>query len=199
MLVIACNTSTCNSIKELRQKYSFPLVGTVPAIKIAGQKTQTGAIAVIATPSTSKSKVLHKLIKDNCQNLNVFNISCKDLENLVEKGELNTASVNKLLKKYLKGIKNSEVDYLVLGCTHYPFLRKTIQKIVGQNVTLVDGGLAIAKRTKSLLKIHHIENRQKRPKRHRKILYFTTGDYVKFSKLATKLLGFDIKAQKVKI
>ncbi len=195
-MVVACNTSTCNSIAEVRKKYLLPVVGTAPAIKPAAELTKTKTVAVIATPSTSASEVLKNLIKDYCQNINVLNIGCKNLEDEVEKGELDSPEVNELLLKYLKEVRDSDADYLVLGCTHYPFLKKSIQKIVGSNVTLIDSGNAIAKHTKSLLANNFLENNQKKPG---ETLYFTTGDPAKFSKVSSILLKNKIKAKKVKI
>ena len=196
MMVVACNTATCGAIDELRKKYTLPIVGTVPAIKTAAENTKSKTIAVISTPSTSQSIALKKLIKDNCQGLAVLNIGCKDLENVVEEGEFHTVEVNKLLLKYLKDIKNSNTDYLVLGCTHYPFLKKYITKILGSKVKLIDGGKAIAKHTKSLLTNHFMESTQKQ---RGETLYFTTGDPTKFSKVASKLMKTKVQAKKVKV
>lgn len=196
MMVVACNTATCNAIEELRKKYPFPIVGTVPAIKLAAKKTRTGTIAVISTPSTSRSKALKDLVKDNCQNLSVLNIGCKDLEDEVEKGELHSSKVNSLLLKYLKEVKGSKVDCLVLGCTHYPFLKEFIKKIIGPGVELIDGNKGIAKRTRSLLMANFLKNNQKRAG---KVLYLTTGNSLRFSDVATKLLKSRVKAEKVKI
>ena len=196
MMVVACNTATCSALGEMREKFPIPIVGTVPAIKVAGDMTQTGTVAVISTPSTSQSLTMRKLIKNNCENLNVFNIGCQNLEDTVEHGKLNSPQVNKLLKKYLTEIKASKADYLVLGCTHYVFLKKTIGKFVGPRIKLVDGNKAIANHTKSLLSNYFLENSQKKKG---KTLYFTTGDPKKFGKVASKLLKTKVKAKKVKI
>ena len=209
MMVIACNTATCGAIEELRAQYSFPIVGTVPAIKVAAKKTKSGTVAVISTPSTSKSSTLKNLIKDYCQNVDVLNIGCKNLENEVEKGELNSAEVDKLLLKYLKQVNDSNADYLVLGCTHYPFLKKSIEKIISPRIRLlIDSGRAIARRTQSLLRTYSMKNNhssrtklttEQVKKKKGKTLYFTTGDSVKFSKVASKLLRHHVQAQKIKI
>lgn len=196
MMVVACNTATCGAIDDLRAKYSLPIVGTVPAIKPAAEKTKTKVVAIISTPSTSKSDVLKELIKNCCQNIKVLNIGCKNLEDTVEEGELNNENVHKLLFKYLEAVKNSNADYLVLGCTHYPFLKKTIRDFLGSRIKLIDGGKAIAKHTGSLLANYSIENNQKRKGYS---LYFSTGDSVKFSKVASKLLKHKINARKVKL
>lgn len=196
ILVVACNTATSNTIKELRARFSLPIVGTIPAVKVAEEKTRTGTIAVISTPSTSRSQALKKLIQDNCGGLDVLNISCPHLENIVEQGKFESSEVNKLLLKYLKDIKDSDADCLVLGCTHYPFLKKYISKILGPKVELIDSGKAIAKQTKTLLLKHQMKNKDKK---RGETLYFTTGDPKKFSPVASKLLKSKVRAKEVKI
>lgn len=196
MVVVACNTATCNAIVELRSRYSFPIVGTVPAVKLAAKKTKTGKVAVISTPSTSKSETLKKLIKEHCSDVNVLNIGCKNLENAVETGELNSPEVSNLLHKYLKEVVASNADHLVLGCTHYPFLKETIQSIVGSQVKLLDGGRAIARRSKSLIEANLLVNKQGK---RGETLYLTTSDHLTFGKVATLLMKNPIKAKKVRI
>lgn len=196
MLVVACNTATCGAIDEMREEYALPIVGTVPAVKVAAENSKTGAIAVISTPSTSKSEALKKLIKDNCRDMQALNIDCPHLEDVVEKGKLESPEVNTLLLKYLKNVKNSKADYLVLGCTHYPFLKKAIRKIIGSRVKLLDSGKAIAKHSKSLLASGNIKSKGKT---RGKTIYFTTGNFAKFSKVASLLLKRKVQAKKVKI
>jgi len=196
MMVIACNTATCSTIEELRARYSFPIVGTVPAVKPAALKTKNKTIAVISTPSTSRSQALKNLIKDNCADIDVLNIGCQNLENVVEKGELNSKEVNNLLLKYLRRVLDSQADYLVLGCTHYPFLKKSIEKIVGPRIKLIDSGYAIAKQTKNLLGSCLMQNKTNK---YSKTIYFTTGSSAKFSKVAGKLLKHKVKSKKAAI
>src|SRR3989344_6510615 len=179
MLVIACNTATCYTIKELRQKYKLPIVGTEPAIKPAARDTRTGTIAVISTPATSKSKTVARLIREFAKGKTVLNIGCPNLENTVEEGSIDNKKVRRLLSRYLGRIKNSKADQLVLGCTHYPFLKGTIRKMLGPKVKLVDSGKAIARHTESLLRTHKILNSKRG-----ETLYFTTGDTKKFEKVA---------------
>ena len=177
LMVVACNTATCYTISSLRKKYSLPIVGTVPAIKLASENTKTGIVAVISTPATAKSKTLKELIKNHCRDITVLNIGCKNLENAVETGKFNDAKVIDLLVKYLNQIRHSDIDYLVLGCTHYPFLKDTIKKLVNPSVKIIDSGPAIAKRVKSLLTDHFIKNTQKKKGG---ISYLTTGSAVNF-------------------
>ncbi len=169
LVVIACNTATANTIDALRKKYTLPIVGTIPAVKPAAEYTKTGTIAVLSTPSTSKSPALKKLIRDHCKRIKVLNIPCPDLVAQIEKGELNNAKTIKLLEKYLAPAIKYNADHIVLGCTHYPLLKKQIQKIVGKNVTLVDSGAAIARRVKHILQREKMENKTKG-----KTIYLTT-------------------------
>src|SRR3989344_966464 len=149
----------------------------------------------------SKSVLVKRVYKiadyfQKYHNINVLNVGCSHLENLVEQGILNGDYVNNLLLKYLEGIKDSDADCLVLGCTHYPFLKKSIGKILGSRIQIVDSGEAVAKQTRSLL----LTNKMKKNPRSRGAnLYFTTGDSAQFSKVASKLLKKKVKAKKVKI
>ncbi|HEY4513174.1 MAG TPA: glutamate racemase, partial [Candidatus Paceibacterota bacterium] len=196
MMVVACNTATCGAINELRGKYAFPIVGTVPAVKPASLMTKSGTIGVISTPSTSKSIMLKNIIKEDCKGINILNIGCKNLENAVEEGDLYSPKVKKLMQKYLKAVSESKADYLVLGCTHYPFLREPISKILRPGIKLLDSGGAIAKRTKVLLTAKNMKNKERVKG---KTAYFTTGKSAKFSKVASTLLKAKIGSKTVKI
>ncbi len=196
MLVVACNTATANTVATLRKKFSIPIVGTIPAIKPASENTISKTIAVMSTPATSRSKALKNLIQEYCGGMNVLSIGCKDLVNTVETGDLSSSKVKILLEKYLETTKNSSADYLVLGCTHYPFLRETIQKIVGKNVKLIDSGQAIAKRARYLVLNNELKNTSKNKG---KTTYLTTGRPDKFSKIASQLLNQTLHSEKVAI
>jgi glutamate racemase len=169
LVVIACNTATANTIDALRKKYSVPIVGTIPAIKPAAENTKTGTIAVLSTPATAKSSALKKLIRQYCRGIKVLNIPCPDLVAQIEKGDLDSTKTKKLLEKYLKPVIDSNADHVVLGCTHYPLLKKQMQKILGRKVKIIDSGTAIAKRTKHILQRENIEN-----KTRGKTIYQTT-------------------------
>lgn len=194
LIVVACNTATCNSIDFLRKKFTIPFVGTVPAVKTAAEKTAKKCIGIISTPATSESSYLADLITSHAQGVKVINIGCAGLENVVEKGDINSKEVESLLKKYLGPIKRAGADAIVLGCTHYPFLRSKIKTSLGPNVKIFDSGKAIAKRTLSLLK-----NSSSLNDRGGKSYYFTTGDGKNFSKAASVLMGKSISAKHVAI
>ena len=196
LIVVACNTATCYTIDALRKKYDLPIVGTVPAIKPAIEMTRTNVVAVISTPATSKSSVLNDLINKYGKDVEVINIGCKGLEDTVENGKLNSPQTKNLVKKYLVDIKNSRADHLVLGYTHYPFLKYYIQQTLGHSIKLVDSGLAVANRTKSLLLINKISNTTQKLG---KTIYFTTGNPKKFSETASVLLKQSVIAAKIRL
>lgn len=196
LMVMACNTATCYALDELRKTYNIPIVGTVPAVKPASERTKTGIIGVISTPATSKSETLKDIIGKYFKGKKIYNIGCKDLENAVEAGEINSPISEKLLTKYLRQIKNSKADYLVLGCTHYPFLKQTIRKIMGRPINLIDGSRAIARRTRTLLSRFQVLNKRKKTG---KFVYLTTGEPRGFSRVASTLLRNKVTARRIRV
>jgi glutamate racemase len=194
IVVIACNTATCYAMDFLRANIKTPLVGTVPAVKPAVGKTKAGVIAVMSTPATSKSIYLKNLIKTYAVGTRVLNIGCPDLENTVETGTLNSPKVRQLLLKYTKPIKKAGADVIVLGCTHYPFLKSQIKKALGNNVKMVDSGKAIAKHTKEVLQKMEAFNVC-----GDRTDFYTTGNSAQFSKVASSLLKRPIEAKHIKL
>ena len=194
LIIVACNTATCHTIDYLRKEFKVPFVGTVPAIKTAAEQTVKKCIGIISTPATSESNYLSSLITDYAQGVKVINIGCNGLENVVEKGDINSKEVESLLKKYLKPIRIAGADAIVLGCTHYPFLKTKISKYVGPEVKILDSGKAIAKRTLSLLEDSSSLNGQ-----GGKSYYFTTGDNKDFSRVASILMEKTILAEHISL
>lgn len=192
LIVVACNTATCYTIDFLRKKFDIPFVGTVPAVKPASEKTIKKSIGIISTPATSESRYLADLIGNHAQGVRVINIGCAGLENAVEKGATHSPEVDSLLKKYLEPIKRAGVDVLVLGCTHYPFLKPKIKKNLGKNVKIIDSGRAIAKRTAYLL-----ENSSSLNDKGGRSIYLTTSDSKNFSEVASVLMKKKIVAEQV--
>lgn len=194
IIVVACNTATCYTIDFLRANLKTPLVGTVPAIKPAAAESKSGVIAIMSTPATSKSAHLKDLIKTYAGGTRVVNVGCPDLENAVEAGALNSPEVRQLLLKYTKPIKRAGADVVVLGCTHYPFLKPQIKKVLGSSTKLIDSGRAIAKHTKKILQQADALN-----SRDGKIDFYTTGNSGHFSKAASSLLKKHVEAKHISL
>lgn len=192
LIVVACNTATCHTIDYLRKEFKIPFVGTVPAVKTAAEQTMKKCIGVISTPATSESDYLSNLITDYAQGIKVVNVGCTGLENVVEKGDINSKEVESLLKKFLEPIKIAGADAIVLGCTHYPFLKTKIRINIGPDIKIIDSGKAIAKRTLSLLEKSSSLNDQ-----GGKSYYLTTGDSKVFSKVASILMKKKVLTQHI--
>ena len=183
LAVVACNTATCYAIEEMRAAFDIPIVGVVPAIKLAADETETGNIGLIATPATAQSQYVTDLIERYAANRNVLRIGCFGLENMVETGRLEDAETAELLARYILPLKGKNIDRLVLGCTHYPFLRPQIAHMLGPTTTLVDSSDAVARRVESMLRESGLLNDA-----GGRAEFFTTKDPAAFSEVASKLL-----------
>lgn len=151
LIVVACNTATTNAIEYLRENYNVPFIGIEPAIKPAALKTKTNSIGILATKGTLSSSLFSKTSNQFASDISVIEQGGKGLVGLIEAGKLYSTEMTDLLKSYLHPMLKSNIDYLVLGCTHYPYLIPQIKSIVGNNVTIIDSGLAVAKQTKAIL------------------------------------------------
>lgn len=150
-IVVACNTATAAAVDMLRQKYHLPIIGMEPAVKPAAAATKTGVVGVLATSGTLKSAQFSALLEHYGQQVKVETQACHGLVECVERGELNTASTQNLLANYVLPLMTANADTIVLGCTHYPFLRPLIEGLVGKDVVLIDTGAAVAKELKRRL------------------------------------------------
>lgn len=148
-LVVACNTATSIIIKHLRDKFPFLIIiGIEPGIKPAINNTKTGNIGILATASTLKGEKYRLLVDEltKAHDVKLFEQACVGLVQQIEKGEILTLQTYEMLENWLKPMLHNHVDTIVLGCTHYPLVKKTIKDIMGQDVLLIDTGDAIAKR-----------------------------------------------------
>jgi glutamate racemase len=150
MIVIACNTATTNAIKELRGKYDVPFIGIEPAIKPAALHSQTQKIGILATKGTLNSELFYKNV-EQYQEIQIMEQIGFGLVELIESGEINSKEMELLLYKYLTPMIDANIDYLVLGCSHYPYLIPQIKKILPNNIKIIDSGEAVAKQTKKIL------------------------------------------------
>ena len=150
LIVVACNTATTNAIKELRDKYDVPFIGIEPAIKPAATNSKTQKIGILATKGTLNSELFYKNV-EKFQDIKIIEQIGYNLVTLIENGEMNSPEMNDLLQEYLTPMIEQNIDYLVLGCTHYPYLIPQIEKIIPKNIKIIDSGEAVARQTKSIL------------------------------------------------
>ena len=150
IIVVACNTATTNAIEELRVKYDVPFVGIEPAIKPAAINSKKNSIGILATQGTLNSKLFIQNV-EKFNNTKIIEQIGHGLVTLIENGEINSAQMDKLLRNYLKPMIEAKVDYLVLGCSHYPYLIPQIKKIIPEEIKIIDSGEAVARQVKNVL------------------------------------------------
>ena len=143
-LVVACNTATAAAIDALRLAYDLPIIGMEPAVKPAAEASKNGIIGVLATVGTLKSAQFAALLETYGRNVEVVTQACVGLVECVERGELSNQSTLQLIQQYCKPLIDEGADTIVLGCTHYPFVRPLIEQAVGTEVALIDTGAAVA-------------------------------------------------------
>ncbi len=194
LIVVACNTSTIASISILRKNFHIPIIGVVPVVKKASEETKTKKIAIFATPSTIKSSYLKNLIETYAHNVTVFKNGATGLEKLVEAGNIHNKKIAEILKTNLLPLKKKGVDVIALGCTHYPFLKTDIQKIIGQDVLILDSGGAVARQTKRILEANHMLADKKD-----KDWYYTTGNADVFCKIVKKLTNKKLTVESIQV
>jgi glutamate racemase len=158
IIVVACNTATTNAIEILREQYDIPFIGIEPAIKPAALNTQTKSIGILATKGTLASDLFHKTTDLYSNGIKVIEQEGEGIVPLIESGKLDSEEMNSLLRIYLKPMINANIDYLVLGCTHYPYLIPQLLKILPKNVHIIDSGEAVAKQAQAIIKKNDLLN-----------------------------------------
>jgi glutamate racemase len=158
LIIVACNTATTNAIKVLREKYSIPFIGIEPAIKPAALKTKTNIIGILATKGTLNSELFEKTSNTIRDQILIKEKIGKGLVELIEDGKINSSEMKNLLNSYIEPMLGEDVDCLVLGCTHYPYLIPQIREIVGDKIQIIDSGEAVAKQTKAILEKYELFN-----------------------------------------
>jgi glutamate racemase len=197
LMILACNTACAVALPEVRERFAVPIVGLEPAVKPAIGLSRSGRIAVLATPQTIASDRLAGLIRDHANGVAVEAIAAPGLVDLVEAGQIEGDRVVRALRPLLEPLVARNVDVLVLGCTHYPFLDAEIRRLVGPGVRIVDSGGAIARRTLHVLE----ETGLRRPEAESPgaLTVLTTGDVEGVAATTVRLLGREVAVSKLEI
>jgi len=184
-IVVACNTASVAALAHLRARYRVPFVGIVPGVKPAAGLTRVGRIGVLATPTTAESEPLAQLIQQFAYGVTVMTQVCPDLVSLVEEGTIEGPEVERLLHRYLGALLDSGVDVIVLGCTHYPFLKPQIERLCGSSVTLIDPADAVAAQLGRVLAKNDLASSDP----GRSTRYYTSGEAADMQHVLRRLLG----------
>lgn len=186
IVVVACNTITVVCIDKLRSEFkNLPIVGLVPAVKVAAEVSQNKRIGILSTPITARSVYQKNLIEKFTKDCKVINIGTDELVPYIEKGEIESREVKEVVRKTLKEFLDNGVDTIAIGCSHFPFLKKLIGKTMGDKVKILDSGEAVARHVKRVL----TNNNNLSFSSSTQHLFYTTGNADQFKTVAKKLVG----------
>lgn len=191
LVVVACNTSTAIALNQLKDKLTVPVIGVIePGVREALAKTKNKKVGVIGTEATIQSGAYTKALKEKNSKIEVYSRACPLFVPLVEEGWTNNAVVEMTIKAYLGSLKQSGIDTLILGCTHYPLLKNAIRQFLGSAVTLVDSAEEIAKEAGVVLK-KQLLVRKKGKATHS---FFVTDAPDRFVKVGQRFLGEKVES-----
>lgn len=193
-IVVACNTATAAAVKELRHIYHLPMVAMEPAVKPAVEQTQTGVVGVLATSRTINSNNFQILFSRFADQAKIIPQPCPGLVDQVEQGDLDGPQTRNLVSQFVQPLLAQNADILVLGCTHYPFLKPVIQEIAGTGVKVIDSGAAIARRLHSLLQHHGLLSESTKTGL---VEFFTSAENGKADGVLSELWGSKVTTAKM--
>ena len=187
IIVVACNTASAAALKYLREKFrDVPFVGMEPAVKPAAEHTQIGKVGVLATPATFQGALYASVVERFANGVELLQNTCPGLVQEIEKGNLQGKEPRRILKDALLPMLEKNIDTVVLGCTHYPFVIPLIQQIVGDNVRVIDPAPAVAKQVRRVLEAKGLK---KQADERAEIKFYTSGDPEELKSLLPSLLG----------
>ncbi len=173
LIVVACNTATTNAIAYLRKNYNVPFIGIEPAIKPAALQSQSKKVGVLATKGTLSSSLFHSTSENHATGIQILEQEGTGLVPLIEQGKVDSDETKQLLSKFLKPMLDEGIDYLVLGCTHYPYLIPVLREMLPENIKIIDSGEAVARQTKSVLEQNGLSNPSEENGKHQ---FYTNTD-----------------------
>ncbi|MGN0323078.1 MAG: glutamate racemase [Oliverpabstia sp.] len=195
-IVVACNTASALALDTLEKEIDIPIIGVVkPGARVAAQATESKRVGVIATEATIRSGLYTKLIQEIDPEISVIGKPCPLFVPLVEEGWRKDPITEMIARRYLEVLQEQDIDTLILGCTHYPLLRKLIGDIMGDKVRLVNPAYETSMVLKKLLEDQHMENlggtKEEFPYR-----FYVSDAAEKFKEFANSILPYDVKRTK---
>jgi glutamate racemase len=191
MLVIACNTATAAVLDEIRNAVKIPVLGVIhPGARAAVKVTKNKQIGVIGTIGTIESRAYHLALQSINSRIKVKSLACPKFVPVVESGDYESTEAYDVVSQELQPLHGTNIDTLILGCTHYPLLTPLIQEVIGNNVQLISSGSETAREVSTILYHSHLLNQSDERAEH---LFFTTGTKEAFQKVANKLFQQNIE------
>ena len=193
-IVVACNTASAFALETIRPEMKIPIIGVVrPGAKVAAETTVNGKIGVIGTEGTIGSRIYTETIQQHNPDAVVLGKACPVFVPLVEEGWLKDPVTIEVAKRYLEFFQKSDIDTLILGCTHYPLLRSTIRNIMGEKVNLVNPAYETAQGLKRLLAEHQLTNDGLEPTEATMYQFYVSDAAEKFKNFANSILPCEIE------
>jgi glutamate racemase len=191
LLVVACNTCSAIALTPVRERLAIPVVGVIePGVRRAIKSTKNKKIGVIGTEATIQSGAYTRALRNADPAFEVYSRACPLFVPLVEEGWTDNAVVELTVKNYLGSLKQSGIDTLILGCTHYPLLKKAIRKFMGKGVVLVDSAEEVATEVAALLKRHSLARKNGKATHG----FFVTDAPERFIKVGRRFLGEKVES-----
>jgi glutamate racemase len=198
VIVIACNTASSVATEGVLERFAVPIFEVItPAVELAVSSSKNFRFGVIGTRATMASGIYEKKIIEMQPTAKIYSIACPLLVPLVEEGWLNKPEAAMIVKKYLHPLKTRQIDTLILGCTHYPLLKKVIQRKTGKRVRLIDSSISVADDIKAYLENHSEFDRQLG--KNDQLTLFVSDITDQFKKIAAMTLKTNVKFDCVKL
>ncbi|WP_373892991.1 glutamate racemase [Virgibacillus natechei] len=189
MLVVACNTATAFTLKDLQDNLNIPVIGVIqPGARAAIKFTKNNHVGVIGTEGTIRSEAYTNALKHIKSEIHVNALACPLFVPMIEQGILNGDQADKIVEDTLEPMKvKNHMDTLILGCTHYPLIKSTIQEVIGNQVTVISSSEETARETSTILEVHQLLNKSDQTPVHQ---FFTTGDMDIFIKISESIFQY---------
>ena len=196
-IVVACNTASAFALEELEQETDIPVIGVLkPGAKTAAEVTRNGKIGVIATEATIGSKMYSHYIKELNKQVTIYGKACPLFVPLVEEGLWEDPVTDEIAKRYLTELTDIDIDTLILGCTHYPLIRSTLGRIMGEKVTLVNPAYETAMELKALLMEKGLLNEEHPKLGENQYQFYVSDGAEKFKRFANSIIKYGILSAK---
>ncbi len=196
-IVVACNTASAYALDEIEKEIDIPIIGVVrPGAKVAAEATHNGRIGVIGTEGTTGSHIYSTYINAIDPRMKIIEKACPLFTPLVEEGLWKDPVTDEIASRYLRGLIDCDIDTLILGCTHYPLIRSTIGKVMGESVTLVNPAYETARELKELLTKENLLNRKKARPGKNHYCFYVSDMADKFQTFASSILKYGILSAK---
>lgn len=166
LIAVPCNTATTNAIDYLRANYEVPFIGIEPAIKPAALRSNVKKIGILATAGTLSSQLFKTTQERFTRDIATVEVVGTGIVELIEAGKMNSPQMRELLISVTKSFIDSGIDYLVLGCSHYPYIKFLLEDILPNNVKIIDSGIAVARQTMAVLQEYELLNLSRSPGQH---------------------------------